>query len=56
MAKTYNPLPSWPPAVIAGLVLLGGYVIGPAVGLVLHRLANAVDVNLAEFPTEGEAP
>lgn len=42
------------PAIFAGLMLLGGYVVGPALGLLLHRIATAVDDNLVEF-TEGEA-
>ena len=57
--KTYTPLPNSGPAILAGLVLLAGYVVGPAIGTVLGRIYAAVrlvDDELAEFPTtEGEA-
>ena len=57
MARTYTPLHWSGPTVIAGLVMLTGHVIGPAIGTILARIAasKSFDV-LADFPTEGEAP
>ena len=65
--KTYSPLPSWPPVVLAAALLLvgrprfalctfaSGYVIGPFIGKHLSataaRVLIAVDDALADTPT-----
>lgn len=39
--KTYTPLSNRGPAVVAGLVLLAGYVVGPAIAHIIVRFANS---------------
>lgn len=52
MSKTYSPLPNTGPAVLAGAVLLAGYVVGPllARGLFWNHVRK-VNEAFAELPT-----
>lgn len=54
MKKVYSPLPIWPPA-LAAAILLAGYVVGPILGRVLtvrtlNHCARIFDDNLADIP------
>lgn len=51
MAKVYTPLSNKAPLVFAGLTLLAGYVVGPAIGWALFRYnARICDEIFAELP------
>lgn len=70
MTRTYNPLPGWPIAAVATALwvlpktklwlplagLVGGYVVGPAVGHALSWMACRVDDALAELPDIDDHP
>ena len=45
--RTYAPLPSWPPALLAGAILTAAYVVGPLIA----RVLNAVDPANTDYPT-----
>jgi hypothetical protein len=44
--RTYSPLPTWPPAALAGAILIAAYVVGPLVA----RALIAIDNNNFDYP------